>query len=119
MVPYCNPFALSPSPSPTMRHIALICLISRLAADSFDLRVPFLATSCYGAYINTEQGAEQMTFTLTIEMNHNETCEGYELVEVIRTQVAPELENAGSPGDTGTIISTDGEVIGTWTITAN
>ena len=59
-----------------------------------------------------------LRFTLEIEMGHPESYEGSLLIDLIREQVAPAIEYAGVPGDTGTVTSTDGAVIGKWQVTA-
>lgn len=59
-----------------------------------------------------------MKFTLEIEMGHPESYEGFLLIDLIREQVAPALESVGVPGDSGTVTSTDGTVIGKWEVTA-
>lgn len=63
-----------------------------------------------------------MKFVLEIEMGHPESYEGFLLIDpalrLIREQVAPALESVGVPGDTGTVTSTDGTVIGKWEVVA-
>ena len=59
-----------------------------------------------------------MKFVLEIEMGHPESYEGFLLIDLIREQVAPALESVGVPGDSGTVTSTDGTVIGKWEVTA-
>lgn len=57
-----------------------------------------------------------MKFTLTINMGNAAMCEGWQIAEALKLQVYPELQNAGSPGDIGTVLDENGNAVGLWKI---